>query len=105
MARNLNQATTTLGNSNIIFKQTPASSVITVSGDNGSTLFSIKPSGEFVPGPGLDENAIGEFTKTFYKKMTIFGKSFSDTLIEKERRIKELEDEVEQLKRANGSQH
>jgi hypothetical protein len=37
--------------------------------------------------------------------MTIFGKSFSDTLNEKERRIKELESEVEQLKKKNGSQY
>lgn len=105
MARDPNANTIKPENSNIVFTQAPVSSVITVSGDGGSTLFSIKPNGEFVPGPGLEENAIGEFTRTFYKKMTIFGKSFSDTLNEKERRIKELESEVEQLKKKNGSQY
>jgi hypothetical protein len=92
-----------IDNSNIIFTQTPLnSSVITVSGDQGSTLFSIKPNGEFVPGPGLDENdAIKEFANTFYKKMTIFGKSFMQTLEEKERKIKALEEEIKQLKNGN----
>ena len=90
-------------NSNIIFTQTsPSYSVITVSGDCGSPFFSIKPNGEFVPGPGLDENdAVKEFANTFYKKMTIFGKSFMQTLEEKERKIKALEEEIKQLK--NGS--
>jgi hypothetical protein len=99
-----NTATELLGESNIVFTQAPVNSVITVSGNNGSTLFSIKPDGEFVPGPGLNENSINEFTKTFYKKMTIFGKSFSQTLQDKETRIRELENQVEQLKRENGSQ-
>lgn len=77
--------------------------VITVSGSTGSELFSIKPNGEFVPGPGLDQSAIGEFSKTFYKTMTMFGKSFADTLEEKERRIKELEQEIIKMKNQNGS--
>jgi hypothetical protein len=98
-----NTATKPLGESNIVFRQAPVNSVITVSGDNGSTLFSIKPNGEFVPGPGLNENSINEFTKTFYKKMTIFGKSFSQTLQDKDARIRELENQVEQLKRENGT--
>lgn len=83
----------------------PVASVITVSGSSGSTLFSIKPNGEFVPGPGLDESAIGEFAKTFYKTMTVFGKSFAETLEGKEIRIKELEKEIEEIKNQNGTQN
>jgi hypothetical protein len=83
----------------------PVTSVITVSGSSGSTLFSIKPNGEFVPGPGLDESAIGEFAKTFYKTMTVFGKSFAETLEGKEMRIKELEKEIEEIKNQNGTQN
>jgi len=79
--------------------------VITVNGSSGSTLFSIKPNGEFVPGPGLDQSAIGEFTRTFYKTMTVFGKSFAETLEEKETRIKELEKEIEEMKNQNGTQN
>jgi hypothetical protein len=79
--------------------------IITVNGSSGSTLFSIKPNGEFVPGPGLEESAIGEFTKTFYKTMTVFGKSFAETLEEKEMRIKELEKEIEEMKNLNGTQN
>ena len=81
----------------------PAPSVITVNGQSGSPLFTIKPNGEFVPGPGLDEKAIGEFSKTFYKTMTVFGKSFADTLNEKEMKIKELEQEIIKMKNQNGS--
>ena len=81
---------------------TPVTNVITVTGNSGDPLFSIKPNGEFVPGPGLEEDsAINEFANTFYKKMTIFGKSFAETLENKERKIKELEAEIKQLK--NGS--
>jgi hypothetical protein len=78
----------------------PVASVITVNGSSGSVLFSIKPNGEFVPGPGLEESAIGEFAKTFYKTMTIFGKSFAETLEEKEIKIKELEKEIEEIKKS-----
>jgi hypothetical protein len=77
--------------------------VMTVNGPSGSPLFTIKPNGEFVPGPGLDEKAIGEFSKTFYKTMTVFGKSFADTLNEREMKIKELEQEIIKMKNQNGS--
>jgi hypothetical protein len=103
MARRQSKSTVQPENSNIIFTPVQNSSVITVSGNNGSPLFSIKPNGEFVPGPGLDEGAISEFANTFYKKMTIFGKSFSETLEDKNRRIRDLEEEVKQLKNQNGS--
>jgi hypothetical protein len=104
MEQVLDTNTLPLVNSNIVFtSQTLSPNIITVAGEGGSPLFSIKPNGEFVPGPGLDEGAIGEFARTFYKKMTIFGKSFSDTLKEKETRIKELENELEQLKKENGT--
>jgi hypothetical protein len=103
MARSPNKNTIQPDNSNIVLTQAPVSSVITVSGNSGSPLFSIKPNGEFVPGPGLDEGAISEFANTFYKKMTIFGKSFAETLEEKDCRIRELENEVKKLKNQNGS--
>lgn len=92
----------------VTFKSDPSitflapSTVLTVSGNNGSPLFSIKPNGEFVPGPGIEETSISEFAKVFYKQMTIFGKTFAETLELKEMRIKELESEILKLK--NGTQ-
>ena len=83
----------------LILKSEPVQSVITVSGNGGEALFSIKPNGEFVPGPGLTESeAISEAAKTFYKNMTIFGKTFSQMISDKDERIKELEKQLEQLK-------
>jgi hypothetical protein len=91
-------------NSTLTLTPMPVSSVISVSGPSGNELFRIKPDGEFVPGPGISESeAISEAARTFYKNMTIFGKSFSETLASKEDRIKELEKQLEELK--NGSQY
>lgn len=91
-------------NSTLTLKPMPVSSIISVSGPSGNELFRIKPDGEFVPGPGISESeAISEAARTFYKNMTIFGKSFSETLASKENRIKELEKQLEELK--NGSQY
>lgn len=87
----------------VTLNQTQPTYVMQVSGTSNDPLFSIKPNGEFIPGPGLDESAIGEFSKTFYKTMTMFGKSFADTLEEKEKRIKELEQEIIKMKNQNGS--
>jgi len=72
--------------------------IITVSGNSGSTLFSIKPNGEFVPGPGLEKGAISELARIFYKQMTVFGKSFAETLDEKDEKIRELERQIKELK-------
>lgn len=83
----------------LVLKSEPVQSVITVSGNGGKALFSIKPNGEFVPGPDLTESeAISEAAKTFYKNMTIFGKTFSQMISDKDERIKELEKQLEQLK-------
>lgn len=85
--------------STLTLKSEPVQSVIMVSGNEGEALFSIKPNGEFVPGPGLTESeAISEAAKTFYKNMTVFGKTFSQMIGEKDERIKELEKQLEQLK-------
>lgn len=51
----------------------------------------------------MDERQISEFSKVFYKQMSIFGRSFAETLESKERKIKELEAEI--LKMKNGSQN
>jgi hypothetical protein len=72
--------------------------IIKVTGNSGSTLFTIKPNGEFIPGPGLETNAISEFAKVFYKQMKVFGKSFAETLDEKNERIRELEREIKEIK-------
>lgn len=73
--------------------------VIQVSGNTGHALFSIKPNGEFVPGPGIDESkSLSEFSKFIYKSMTVFGDSFSQTLEKKNQRIKELEEEIFKMK-------
>jgi hypothetical protein len=37
--------------------------------------------------------------------MTVFGKSFAETLEGKEMRIKELEKEIEEIKNQNGTQN
>lgn len=80
-------------------QQTPVQSVIQVNGDNGNVLWSVKPDGEFVPGPGIDKNqALNEFSKFIYKNITIFGSSLSETLNKKNEKIKELEEEVRILK-------
>jgi hypothetical protein len=85
--------------STLTLKSEPVQSVIMVSGNGGEALFSIKPNGEFVPGPGLTESeAISEAAKTFYKNMTVFGKTFSQMISDKDERIKELEKQLEQLK-------
>jgi hypothetical protein len=85
--------------STLILKSEPVQSVITVSGKSGEALFTIKPNGEFVPGPGLTESeAISEAAKTFYKNMTVFGKTFSGMIEERDEKIKELEKQLEQLK-------
>lgn len=81
-----------------IYLQPVNPDIITVNGNSGSTLFSIKPNGEFVPGPGLDKGAISEFAKVFYKQMTVFGKSFAETLEQKEEKIRELEKQIKELK-------
>jgi hypothetical protein len=93
-----------LENSTLTLTSMPVSSVVTVSGPGGKELFRIKPDGEFVPGPGVSESeAISEAARTFYKNMTIFGKSFSETLASKDERIRELEKQLEELR--NGSQY
>lgn len=72
---------------------------IQVSGGHGNTLFTIKSNGEFVPGPGLtDSEALSEAAKIFYKNMTMFGKSFVQTMEEKNKKIKELEESIIQIK-------
>lgn len=83
----------------IMLTSQPVQSVIQVNGSNSEALFSIKPNGEFVPGPGLTESqAISEAAKTFYKNMTVFGKTFSEMITEKDERIKELEKQLEELR-------
>lgn len=73
--------------------------IIQVSGNNGNLLWSVKPDGEFVPGPGIDKNqALSEFSKFIYKNITVFGQSLSQTLNSKNDRIRELEEEVKILK-------
>lgn len=90
--------------STLILKSEPVQSVITVSGNGGKALFTIKPNGEFVPGPGLTESeAISEAAKTFYKNMTVFGKTFSGMIEERDEKIRELEKQLEELK--NGTQY
>ena len=85
--------------STLILKSEPVQSVIQLSGNGGGVLFTIKPNGEFVPGPGLTESeAISEAAKTFYKNMTVFGKKFSGMIEERDEKIKELEKQLEQLK-------
>lgn len=79
----------------LTIKQSDVPYVIQVSGNHGSPLFSIKPNGEFVPGPGITEStSLTEFSKFIYKSMTVFGDSFSQTLEKKNQRIKELEEEI-----------
>lgn len=74
-------------------------SIIQVCGNNGNVLWSIKPDGEFVPGPGIDNNqSLSEFSKFIYKNITVLGQSFSETLNKKNERIRELEEEVRILK-------
>ena len=86
----------------LTLKSMPVSSVISVNGPSGNELFRIKPDGEFVPGPGLSlSESISEASRTFYKNMTVFGKTFSQMIGEKDERIKALEEEIKQLK--NGS--
>ena len=88
----------------LVLKSEPVQSVITVSGNGGKALFSIKPNGEFVPGPDLTESeAISEAAKTFYKNMTVFGKTFAQMIEERDEKIKDLEKQLEGLK--NGTQH
>ena len=83
----------------LTLKSMPVSSVISVNGPSGNELFRIKPDGEFVPGPGLSlSESISEASRTFYKNMTVFGKTFSQMIGEKDERIKELEKQLEQLK-------
>jgi len=83
----------------LILKSEPVQSVIQVSGNGGEALFSIKPNGEFVPGPGLTESeAISEAAKTFYKKMTVLGKTFSEMIEERDEKIRGLEKKLEELK-------
>ncbi len=83
----------------ITFKAAEVPYVIQVSGNTGHALFSIKPNGEFVPGPGIDESkSLSEFSKFIYKSMTVFGDSFSQTLEKKNQRIKELEAEIFRMK-------
>ena len=90
--------------STLILKSEPVQSVITVSGKGGEALFTIKPNGEFVPGPGLTESeAISEAAKTFYKNMTVFGKTFSGMIEERDEKIRELEKQLDELK--NGTQY
>lgn len=91
----------TASSANITF-QPVNSNILSVNGPGGSPLFTIKPNGEFVPGPGLETKSISEFSKIFYTQMTIFGKSFAETLESKERKIKELERQIEILK-SNGT--
>jgi hypothetical protein len=86
-------------NNVLTLSPTMPSSVIQVSGTEGNTLFVIKPDGEFVPGPGLTlSESISEASRTFYKNMTVFGKTFSQMISDKDERIKELEKQLEQLK-------
>ena len=85
-----------------IATQAPAN-IITLNGNNGSPIFSIKPNGEFVPGPGIDlDEAISQAAKMFYEQMTIFGKSLAQTTKEQSLRIKELERELANIKEENG---
>ena len=73
--------------------------LMSVRGENNRIIFTVKNSGEFVTGPGFTDNeSVTEFTKLVYKNLTNFGKSFSETLAEKERKIKELEKELADLK-------
>ena len=80
-------------------QSTQPQTIIQVSGNNGDILWSVKPDGEFVPGPGIDKNqALNEFSKFIYKNITIFGSSLSETLNKKNEKIRELEEEVRILK-------
>lgn len=93
-----------LSNENVFISLQPVQSVIQVNGNSGEPLFSIKPNGEFVPGPGLTESeAISEAARTFYKNMTVFGKTLSQMISDRDERISELEKQLEVLK--NGTQH
>jgi hypothetical protein len=84
----------------------PPANIITLNGNNGLPIFSIKPDGEFVPGPGVDvDKAITEAAKMFYEQMTVFGKSLAQTTKEQSLRIKELEKEIEKLKAENGTRN
>lgn len=84
---------------NLSISSTDPQNTIQVSGGPGNILFTIKSSGEFVPGPGLTySEALSEAAKMFYKNMTIFGKSFVQTMEEKDKKIKELEEEIIQIK-------
>jgi hypothetical protein len=83
--------------------QAAPSNIMVLSASNGSPIFTIKPNGEFVPGPGMDYNVLPEFTKMIYKQMKIFGKSFAETLEDKDSRIIALEKELEILKNQNGT--
>lgn len=76
--------------------------VFSINDNSGSPIFTIKNNGDFIPGPGMEERQISEFSKVLYKQMSIFGRSFAETLESKERKIKELEAEI--LKMKNGSQ-
>ena len=93
----------TTGQGNVILSSPIApQDTIQVSGGTGNTLFTIKSNGEFVPGPGLtDSEALSETSKTFYKNMTMFGKSFVQTLEEKNKEIKELRETI--IKMKNGT--
>jgi len=83
----------------LTFQPTNPPYVIQVGGNIGQTLFSIKPNGEFVPGPGIDESkSLSEFSRFIYKSMTIFGDSFSQTLEKKNQKIRELEEEIFRMK-------
>jgi hypothetical protein len=91
-------------NSQVFTIQSQPTNIITLSGNNGEPIFSIKPDGEFVPGPGVDPNkAISEAAKMFYEKMTVFGKSLAQTTKEQSLKIKELENEISKLKSENGT--
>jgi hypothetical protein len=90
---------TTGGGSVILSSPIEPQNTIQVSGSAGNALFTIKSNGEFVPGPGLtDSEALSETAKTFYKNMTMFGKSFAQTLEDKDKKIKELEETITKIK-------
>jgi hypothetical protein len=85
--------------SSVSISQPVSQTILQVNGNSGDVLFSIKPNGEFVPGPGINESrSLSEFSKFIYKGMTILGDSFSKTLEDKNKRIKELEEELNRIK-------
>lgn len=86
-------------NPSVFISQPQIQSILQLNGSKGDVLFTIKPNGEFVPGPGLDrEKSLDEFSKFIYKNIQIFGKSFAETLNEKNKKIKDLEEELYRIK-------